>query len=225
MTLHSRMNMDFSNKKQQSQHIQLPLRPPNFPYPLPFAQVPNLPTLPHMPLRLPFALPLHLPLFHPLPPAPVTSAMTSNEEKGKPVTSFSISDILNGTIGRQKLQRSSSLEYSPAPKRRRENDVPAACEARLRHRPIRDNNEHDVSDERLRHSATPNEEDDDVRCDVAHDVGEEIEICDDTTSFARKNETAKSSPLDALFKMTSKTFESVGSTGILNIGKLQIFYF
>ena len=219
MTLHSTFEMDLHSK-----HLQraMAVRHPNIAFPLPFAQLPNLPRG-HLPMRLPFPLPLHLPLFNPLPPTPAMLAMASRESLEKPVTSFSISDILNGTIGRRKSHKSSgSDDDTPAAKRRRDDisdDDVTAAETRFNVRSAKDlleSRANDVITHRLRRSVTPNDDDDVTQ---GNDATEEIDVCDETPT--RSSDAAKSSPLDALFKMTSKTFESVGAGGILNVGKLK----
>ena len=154
--------------------------------------LPHAHTLPH---HLQARLPLPLALLNQMP-RHVERNKTQSPEK--PTSSFSIADILNGTIGRK------SSADGAAPQKRRKvqqdtNDLQKVM------RPW------DDCGSRSSRSCSP------VDTSTADD--EEIDVGDEKPKPQGKN---KNSPLDALFKMTNKTFEGLDSSGLLGAGMFNI---
>ena len=135
-------------------------------------------------------IPLPLALMSQLPRR---NSMAQSPEKA--TSSFSIADILNGTIGRKATGNAQNKRHHAQP------------EVGDNQKVIRPWDDCGSRSSRSSRSSSP------IDTSTADD--EEIDVGDEKPKQQGKN---KNSPLDALFKMTSKTFEGLDASGLLGPG-------
>lgn len=139
----------------------------------------------------------------------------------KPSSSFSIADILNGTTKRNQSKNTDTSTTTQTTTPASSNTSPSQDNVCIKRGVVRPW-DHDTSCSRSggsRSSRSCSPAWDDTTGGEVGDDDEEIDVGEEKPrTVTSQGGKSKNSPLDALFQMTSKTFEGLDSAGLLNAG-------